>query len=180
MIVKRLFGPRKICLAMEYGDEIVCDSAINLSEDKKENKKMIQNYWDSYFDLSQLKMKTDEKPTLFTIKSITRRQKEYGYQFQDDSVSNKTERLNDLAQWYIRCGLIGISNYKLIEEGKEQVIDTIETETVGQYGEVLTIGWLDKINFTTFETLALFTMIQKISEPSVPLLGALNNRSGPG
>lgn len=149
---KRAARPVKIVLAF---DDDVTDPAIDIENSD------FKAYWDSYFDIKHIKFKDGCEPTYFTIRPLTRRQK--------DAVDALAGQRN-IASWYIRCGLIRLENYLIYDESNNVTHATSPIiENHGQVGEISTEKWLDEISFTIDVRDALFVAIAHITEAKPPL-----------
>lgn len=121
----------------------------------------IDAYWDSGFDLKHIKFFEGQQPSWFTLRPLTRRQRDaLDIAFGERSAIS----------WYLRCGILRVDNYVLVkEDGSRTDIPQPEIEKRGDLGEIATEKWLDEVNFPTEQRIVLFHAINKLTEPSAPL-----------
>ncbi len=160
---RRAARPVKIVMALP-GESGVIDPAIDIEASD------LDAYWTSLFDLQHIKIKDGELPTYFTIKPLTRRQK--------DAVDVLTGE-KALSSWYIRCSLVKLFNYQIMDSnGKIGDAPHPVIKKHGEVGEIATEDWLDKVCFTTDVKNALCIAIMAISEAKLPLSTPSEQESG--
>ncbi len=160
---RRAAKPTKIVIALPGEDGLV-DPAIDIENSD------IEEYWESLFNIEHIKFNKGQKPTYFTIKPLTRRQK--------DAVDVLTGE-KALASWYIRCSLIKLYNYHIMDgDGKVGDAPHPAIKKHGEVGEIATEGWLDKVNFSSDVKNVLCLAIMSMSEAKIPLSKPSDPESG--
>jgi hypothetical protein len=164
-IGKRIFRPIKAVIAIpsSKGIELI-DPAIDVPNSD------IEKYWESMFDIKHITFLPGEQPTWFLLTPLTRRQKDA----VDVALGER-----QAASWYIRCSVIDIENYLVIDaNGKTSEAPKPDRQQRGRAGEMVSEEWLDKVNFPSEHRTALFLMIHHISEAQLPLSVRLEQQSG--
>lgn len=152
----------KIVLVVPKG---IIDPAVDLENSD------INKYYDSLFDMKYLKIYPGQEPTYFTIRPLTRRQKD-----ACDALAGQ----RNIASWYVRCGLLKIQNYKIYDENDNpREAPNPVLEKYGDVGEIAPEKWLDEVSFTIDVRDALFICIAKLTEAKIPLSVQLEAGCGP-
>ena len=154
---------RSVRMVLAVVDGII-DPAVDV------DKSDLEKYFENDFDENYLKIKTGCEPTYFTIKPLTRRQK--------DAIDVLAGQRN-IASWYIRCGLKRLENYKIYSHDGG-AIDAPQPviEDHGDIGHIATEKWLDEVSFTIDVRDSLFVCIHQLTEAKVPLLVRSDQESG--
>jgi hypothetical protein len=130
-------------------------------DDEKTTKEDFKKYQESIWDVSHLKFKEGQKPALWKVQALTRRQKDYAETFEDGR-----ERWG----FIVRCGLLGHKNYVFEDEdGGEYPAPQPEREEQGRLGIIATEKWLDEIDLSTLELQGLAIIINYLSDARAPL-----------
>lgn len=125
-----------------------------------------QAYIDSGYDLSKLQLDTSERPTIFSIKPLTYRQK-----MQRDSLGGTMDKIF----YTLRCGLTGIENYLVFDHGQVRELDPLQLEN-GMVSE----AWLEKTSLPSDHLLQVAVAISAISEAKAPLSRRSDGAPTPG
>jgi hypothetical protein len=162
----RVSKSRKVVLVAPDGDGgVTADPAIDLKSSD------VDEYFASLYEPEHLTMVDGERPTYWTIKSLTKGQKDAG-----SDIGNR--RL--LAEWYIRCGLLAHSTWT-IEDDDGAVVPGAQPDRKkrGSLGESASADWYENMNFPASIADALFTMIVALNEAQRPLSKPSAPRAGP-
>lgn len=154
---KRVLRPIRAVIAVPSGRGMeLIDPAIDVENSD------IDKYWESMFDIKYIAFHPGESPSWFTFVQLTRRQKDA----VDVAIGER-----QAASWYIRCSLINVENYTIIDNlSNITEAPQPDRQSRGRAGEMASEEWLDKINFPSDHRVALFLMINHISEAQPPLL----------
>lgn len=153
-IIKRICGPRRVVLAASLGEDAsIRDEAMAPDMD-------IKAYTDSLYDPELVKLQDGADPVWWTIKPLTRRQK-------DALEQHGTTRGK---MWhYVRCSLTAVDGYYLqSDDGAKKQVE-LKTAPEGRLGELLTEETLDVLDLDDQTLLGLMLMIRTISEATAPL-----------
>lgn len=165
MIGRRAFGQRKIVLAWEHDGVYVVDPAIDI------DKSDLRQYHESFFDLSHLSIRPGERPTFFSVRPMTRRQK--------DAIDGL--RLREAASWVWRCGIVGFENYQILAtDGTVKDADQPDAAQNGAFGMMASEKWLDELNLPHIHLATIAMMIRHLSEADLPLSKCSAPPSGDG
>jgi len=163
MIGKYIVGPRRVAIAYKMNDVIVADPAIDILQSN------LDHYQSSLFELEWLKYLPGEKPSLFTIQPLTRRQKDAA-----ESMS-----MRERSAWYLRCSLLGTSNYQVLKQDNSlSEIASPERIQNGSYGLMAPEMYIDELDLPEQYLLGLMLMIRHISEAQIPISAASSKPSG--
>ena len=156
MLGKRVLRPIRAVIAVPAvkGIEVI-DPAIDVANSD------IEKYWESMFDIKHIQFFPGEQPTWVTLTPLTRRQKDA----VDVALGER-----QAASWYIRCSVVSIDNYTIINDSGSSVeIPQPDRKRRGRSGEMASEEWLDRVNFPAEHRTALFLMTHHISEAQLPL-----------
>lgn len=154
MLGRRAAKPVKIILADDSKDGLV-DSAVDIENSD------LSEYWNSSFDMRHIKLIEGEEPTYFLIKPLTRRQRD---------AADLMSGMKTLASWYIRCGLVKLYNYHIVNcDGTYTIAPHPVIKNHGEVGEIATEKWLDEVCFTDDVKKILHMAILNVSEAKAPL-----------
>jgi hypothetical protein len=153
---KRVLRPIKAVIAVPSSKGIeVIDPAIDLENSD------IEAYWESLFDIRHITFFPGEQPTWVTMSQMSRKQKDA----VDVALGER-----QAASWYIRCAVVDIENYTIIDNNGETIeAPKPDRKNRGRAGEMASEEWLDRMNFPDEHRTALFLMIHHISEAKLPL-----------
>lgn len=166
MIGRRALGQRRIIFADETdGGIAVADSAVDVP------KSDLKKYRESLYDTSHLVLIPGERPTYFTVRPLTRRQK--------DAIDGMSTR--EACEWIWRCGMISFENYRIqATDGSEYDAPQPDVVTNGTFGSMASERWIDDVNPPQAHLLPIAAMIRRISEAELPLSKPSVPQSGPG
>lgn len=158
---RQITGQRRVVLLVPWdlgkseGVQLLADSAVDTAQTK------VKDYWDSLFDEAVVKFLPGEKPTWFSIAPLTAGQK----------LAAPGSPLQERVAWFIRCGLVKIDNYQVM--GPDGVSREAEqpdrADRGGRLGEMASEDWYLRCAMTDEDKLALYRMINHVSEAQHPL-----------
>lgn len=146
-IGRRAVGQRRVALALTIEAGVIADPAVDLEQSD------LKAYRESLWDTIHLKYLPGERPTLFTIRALTKREKD------------KAEGLpaREAAAWLIRCGVVALENYQIMRP------DGTTYEAPQPDGNPASEKWMDELDLPQSYLFTLAAMIRAISEAELPL-----------
>ena len=175
MLSRVKIGSRKIVLAAvitvddEHGgtrDVPLLDPAVDAE------KSDLKAYKESHFDTSYLKFYEGEEPTYFTIRQMTRKQKDAVETFPENVPRKR-------AAFYIMCAVERVDNFQITDEDGG-IIDLPQPKRKpnGNLGIMAQESWVDKMNLLEGHLHGLAYHIKVFSEASDPLSRPSEPQSG--
>lgn len=168
MLGRKATSNREVVLAVKFGDgdgaSIVADGAVD------QDHTDFDAYKESLWDMKHVKIADGETPTVFTIRPLTKAQKD-----AVDGIDGSRAK----AQHYLKYGLVDVRGYRL--EGPDgKTIDAPRPthRSNGKLGMVVPDEWFDEVDLPAEHLMALFSMIAYISEAQVPLSKRSRPQSG--
>jgi hypothetical protein len=158
---RQITGPRRVVLLVPWessaseGIQLLADSAVDTKATK------VKDYWDALFDESKLVMLPGERPTWFTIAPLTSGQK----------LAAPSSPIQERVAWFIRCGLVRIENYQVrgVDGVDKEAEQPDRADRGGRVGEMASEEWYLRCQITDEDKLALYRMINHVSEAQHPL-----------
>ena len=132
----------------------------------------LKAYKESYFDTSNLVFLEGEEPTYFTIRQLTRNQKDA---IEVIPESNPRQR----SAFYIKCAVERIDGFKIEdEEGNEIDLPNPKRKPNGSLGVMAQDSWVSKLDLPEAYLHGLAWHIKTFSEASDPLSRPSEPQSG--
>lgn len=127
------------------------------------------------YDINHLKYLESQKPTIFVIKQLTDKQKDFLEQFSSD------KQARQLAKWTVKFGLVNVNNFLIDQDGTIIEVEPIQHETIpGVPGPVVKDSWLEKLDLGNEDLAGLKIAIVLHSEARSPLSRPSGVKSGSG
>ena len=149
-----IIGPTKIVIAVRLGESLIIDDAINLELSD------LKAYEDTYYNEKHIKYIAGEIPAYWHIQPLTRAQ------LRD----SQTMQINDRVDWYLRCSMVLVENYFLMNKDGERLSTKLDFIDDKKYGRIVSEKSLEELHLSLDRSYALFTVISRISAPSIPFL----------
>lgn len=162
----QIIGPRRVALMAIVGDDVAFDSAIDLQIFD------LTSYWRDMFppEMVERSLRPGEQPSWFTIKPMTNTQLSAA---PDAGVAR--------AVWLVRCGLIRIENYTLMDDRGERPAPQPKRAEQGRFGEIASEEWvLEESGLSMRDVVCLGSMIEHISKATHPFARRSAVRFGDG
>ena len=153
---RKAAGSRRVVLVGTDGTgTIIADPAIDQALSNP------SRYYESLFDERHLVFLPGEEPTWWTIRPLSKRQK-------DAASGYDTPRR--LAEWYIRCGLLAHTTWTIEDDaGAIRPGPQPDRRDQGRLGEYASEEWYEAMDLPAVIASALFGMIALLSEAQRPL-----------
>ena len=129
-----------------------------------------QAYIDSGLDYGLLKFKEGQRPTIFTVRQLTHRQR----------VSRGNLEGYSQHMFTVRCGLVSVSGLEVKKGGAVVSVESPRLQTEGTLGDLVRQEWFDQSGLTETDVVSLANVIYCISEAQLPLLARYVSAVGAG